>query len=105
SQTLTNHSSSAALSPELVQELRTSLRGTVITANDPGYDEARTIWNAMIDRHPALIVKCISASDVVKALAFARTNKLVVAVRGGGHNIAGSALADGALVIDLSDLR
>lgn len=95
----------ATIPVERVNALRTALRGTVITPEDADYDEARTIWNAMIDKSPAFIVRCTGSTDVVLALAFARTHALPLAVRGGGHNIAGSGLADGGLVIDLSQLR
>jgi FAD/FMN-containing dehydrogenase len=72
---------------------------------DPGYDDARAIWNAMIDRRPAMIVRCASTSDVVRAVNFARDYHMLVSVRGGGHNVAGSALNDGGMVIDLSGMK
>ncbi|MGO9170881.1 MAG: FAD-binding oxidoreductase [Rhodomicrobium sp.] len=81
------------------------LRGTLLNERDPSYDEARKIWNAMIDRRPCLIVRCAGAADVAAAIRFARENELAVAVRGGGHNIAGSAVCDGGLVIDLSQMK
>ncbi len=79
--------------------------GTLLTPDSPGYDEARTIWNAMIDRRPGLIVQCADAKDVARAVRFARAHDLLVAVRGGGHNIAGNAVCDGGLMIDLSPMR
>src|SRR5579884_516663 len=82
-----------------------TLRGEVLTASSPQYDDARSVWNAMIDRHPAVIVRCRSAADVVRAVRFARRNNILVTVRGGGHNIGGLALADGAMVIDLSPMK
>ncbi|HEX6615273.1 MAG TPA: FAD-binding oxidoreductase [Gemmatimonadales bacterium] len=82
-----------------------ALTGTLLTPDSPGYDEARTIWNAMIDRRPGLIVRCDTAADVAAAVRFARAHDLLVAVRGGGHNIAGNAVCDGGLVIDLSPMR
>lgn len=85
--------------------LRASLRGTLLQATDAGYDDARALWNGMIDRRPALIARCAGAADVRAALAYARDNGLNLAVRGGGHNIAGSALCDDGLVIDLSGMR
>ena len=88
-----------------VDSLRKELRGQLLLAGDHGYDEARTIWNAMIDKRPALIARCRGASDVMRAVAFARDRNLLLAVRGGGHNIAGSALCDGGMVIDLSLMR
>ncbi|MET0532430.1 MAG: FAD-binding oxidoreductase [Microvirga sp.] len=90
---------------EAIQALAGQLTGRVLDADDPSYDEARTIWNAMIDRRPALIVQCREARDVVHAVRFARDNKLLVAVRGGGHNIAGNAVCDGGLMIDLSPMK
>ena len=89
----------------VLEAFAASLRGDVLNAGDPGYDEARTVWNAMIDRRPGLIVRCAGAADVVAAVNFARDNQLLVAVRGGGHNIAGSAVCDGGLMIDLSQMK
>jgi FAD/FMN-containing dehydrogenase len=85
--------------------LRSRLRGSVLAPGDAAYDEARKIWNAMIDRKPAAIARCAGSADVVQAVQFAREQKLPLAIRGGGHNIAGNALCDGGLVIDLSALR
>jgi FAD/FMN-containing dehydrogenase len=90
---------------EVVEAFKATLRGPVLLPGDPGYDEARSIWNGMIDRRPALIVRCAGTADVVAAVGFARENGLPLAVRGGGHNIAGSALCDDGLVIDLSGMR
>ncbi|MBI4339761.1 MAG: FAD-binding oxidoreductase [Chloroflexi bacterium] len=88
-----------------VDQLRAKLRGSLLQPDDPGYDEARTIWNAMIDRRPAIIVRCVGVADVVQAVNFAREHDLLVAVRGGGHNIAGNAVCDGGLMIDLSAMK
>ena len=93
------------LGDDAVQQLSASVAGTVLTALSPGYAEARTVWNAMIDRRPALIVQCTSADDVEATVRFARQHNLVIAVRGGGHNIAGNALVDDGLVIDLSKMQ
>jgi FAD/FMN-containing dehydrogenase len=95
----------ASLSAESVEKLRQSIRGTVLTRESKQYDEARTIWNAMIDRKPALIVRCAGAADVVHAVRFAAEHSLLLAVRGGGHNIAGNAVCDGGIVIDLSPMK
>ncbi|RWK26469.1 FAD-binding oxidoreductase [Mesorhizobium sp.] len=88
-----------------LETLSAQIRGTVLREGDAAYDGVRGIWNAMIDRWPALIVCCVGASDVVTAVNFARENKLLVSVRGGGHNIAGSAVCDGGLMIDLSLMK
>src|SRR6201991_2263751 len=93
------------LSKDVVDGLRAATRGQVFVPEDAGYNEARTIWNAMIDRRPAVIVRCAGVSDVRGAVNFAREQHLPLAVRGGGHNIAGSALCDDGLVIDLSDMK
>ena len=79
--------------------LKGSLRGKLLDQDTAGYDEARTIWNATIDRRPDLIARCAGAADVVQAVRFARDNGLLLAVRGGGHNIAGNAVCDGGLMI------
>ena len=81
------------------------LAGQVIQPSDTGYDAARRIWNAAIERHPGLIVRCLGAADVIHAVKFARANDLLVSIRGGGHNVAGRALCDDGLVIDLSAMR
>ena len=96
--------SSAHLNPSL-QSFGTGLSGTVIRRGDSGYDQARRVWNGMIDRSPAAIFRCSSTADVVAAVNFAREEGLALAVRGGGHNAAGLALVDDGLVIDLSGLR
>jgi FAD/FMN-containing dehydrogenase len=88
-----------------VDALRASMRGPVLTAADPGYDAARRIWNAMIDKRPALIARCAGAADVLEAVRFAATLEVLVSVRGGGHNVAGTAICDGGLMIDLSPMR
>jgi FAD/FMN-containing dehydrogenase len=82
-------------------DLRDGLRGSAIVSDDEGYDDARTVFNSMIDRRPAVIVQCAGVPDVVRALGLARERGLEVAVRGGGHSVAGMALTDGGVVIDL----
>jgi FAD/FMN-containing dehydrogenase len=94
-----------ALSDDILAPLHSELHGSLCLPGEAGYDEARTIWNAMIDRRPGAVVRCQVASDVISAVRFARDNGLVVAVRGGGHNIAGNAICDGGLLIDLSPMR
>ena len=88
-----------------VEELRRNISGQVVLPEDAAYDDARRIWNAMIDKRPALIVRCASTADVARAVNFARDSGLLLAVRGGGHNIAGNAVCDGGIVIDLSQMR
>ncbi|GAB4363701.1 MAG: FAD-binding oxidoreductase [Deltaproteobacteria bacterium] len=88
-----------------VGELRRKVRGEVILPGDPGYEGARRIWNGMFDRRPAVIVQCVGTSDVVHAVHFARDNRLLTSVKGGGHNSAGNAVCDGGIVIDLSRMR
>jgi FAD/FMN-containing dehydrogenase len=90
---------------EAIEQLRSAIGGRLLRPADPGYDEARTIWNAMIDRRPQLIIQCTAAEDVVRAVEFARANEVLLAVRGGGHNIAGHAMCDGGVVIDLSPMK
>lgn len=82
-----------------------NFRGQVLARGDDGYDAARSIWNMMIDRRPGLILRCAGTADVISAVRFAAEHDLLVSVRGGGHNIAGSALCDGGVVIDLSPMR
>jgi FAD/FMN-containing dehydrogenase len=88
-----------------VEELRESLRGDLLLADDKGYDDARSIWNAMIDRKPALIIQCRGVADVCTAVKFASKHTLLTSIHGGGHNIAGNAVCDGGLMIDLSEMR
>src|SRR5438046_4175135 len=90
---------------EALQAFAMQMRGPVLTPEDPGYEEARAIWNGLIDRRPALIAECSGAADVVDAVNFAREHDLLVSVRGGGHNVAGNAVNEGGLVIDLSLMR
>jgi len=93
------------LSSEIIDGLRAQLAGDLLQTNDTGYDESRKIWNAMIDRRPALIVKCLGTADVVSCVKFAREHNLLTSVRGGGHNIAGMSLANDAMLIDLSLMK
>lgn len=88
-----------------LEALSTQLRGTLLRKEDAAYDEARSIWNAMIDRKPGLIARCSGASDVISAVQFAHDNHLLVSVRGGGHNIAGTAVCEGGMMIDLSPMK
>jgi FAD/FMN-containing dehydrogenase len=99
------HAGTKAVDAATIGELEGTLRGKILDQSSPTYDEARAIWNAMIDRKPGLIVRCLGAADVIRTVRFARDNELLVAVRGGGHNIAGSAICDGGVVIDLSQMK
>jgi len=89
----------------MVAALGAQMRGSLLDRSHPAYDDSRAIWNAMIDRKPGLIARCAGAADVVSAVRFARDHGLLVAVRGGGHNIAGNAVCDGGVMIDLSAMK
>src|SRR5207237_9747409 len=88
-----------------LDDLRGQMRGEVISGGDPGYTEACRIWNGMIERKPELVVRCSGAADVIAAVTFAREAGLPVSVRSGGHNVAGTALCDGGVVVDLTQMR
>jgi len=90
---------------KLAQQLKSKLNGRVSFSGDPRYETARTIWNAMIDRHPAAVVHCAGVDDVARAIEAAREHKLDTSIRGAGHNIAGTAVCDGGLMIDLSGMK
>ena len=92
------------LPADRIESLRRDFKGEILLPGDAPYEGARKIWNAMIDKRPALIVRCTSTQDVVTAVNFARDNRLLLAVRGGGHNIAGLALCDDGIVLDLSGM-
>ena len=87
-----------------VEKLKTALRGEIIQPGGEGYDEARKVYNAMIDKRPSLIARCVDVADVVSAVNFARENDILLAVRGGGHNGGGLGTCDDGLVIDLSQM-
>jgi FAD/FMN-containing dehydrogenase len=94
-----------SLDPAAMQDFGAALRGALLRQGEDGYDAAREVWNGMIDRKPALIARCAGVADVIQAIAFARTHNLLVSVRGGGHGIAGHAVCDGGLMIDLSSMK
>lgn len=100
----TQTGTSVQFDQDRLDTLQQTLRGQLGLPGDPGYEEARTLWNAMIDRRPGLVVRCSGAADVIAAVNFARDHELLLAVRGGGHNIAGKACCDGGLMIDLSPM-
>ena len=101
----TNGGAAVALGDSVVEAFGARLRGELIRSGEAGYEEARRVWNGMIDRHPALIVRAASVADVINAVDFARENDLLLAVRGGGHNVAGTGTVDGGLLIDLSPMK
>ena len=88
-----------------IAALAARLQGPLLRPGAPGYDAARAVWNAMIDRRPALVVRCLGAADVVACVEFARASGLALSVKGGGHNIAGLAVCDGGLLLDMSLMR
>ena len=102
---ITTAGTHSVLDDSTIEAFKLSLRGELLKPGDADYEEARRIWNGMIDKRPALIARCKSVADVIASVNFARENKLLIAVRGGGHNVAGIAVADGGLVIDLSPMK
>jgi FAD/FMN-containing dehydrogenase len=102
---VTTEGADAILEEAAVHDFAANLRGPLLRPGDGGYDEARKVWNGMIDRHPALIARCAGVADVIAAVRFARTHELLVSVRGGGHNITGNAVCEGGLMIDLSPMK
>ncbi|EPC03296.1 FAD-linked oxidase [Litchfieldella anticariensis FP35 = DSM 16096] len=90
---------------DVLNRLKMQLQGPLYTPGDAGYEESRRLWNAMIDRKPAIIVRCLGTADVMAGVRFAREHNLLLCIKGGGHNIAGLAVADGALMLDLSLMR
>ena len=101
----TTRGTDMVLDETTVEGFKTSLRGPLLRPDDAGYDEARKVWNANIDKRPALIAGCAGVSDVINAVNFARANHLLVSVRGGGHNIPGNCVCNGGLVIDLTGMK
>lgn len=102
---LTNDGATVAIGSEQIEALAITLQGDLLLADHPDYDRARRVWNGMINKFPALIVRCRTTADVVAAVHFAREHQLLLAVRGGGHNAAGNATCDSGMVIDLSQMR
>lgn len=93
------------LQPDVVSNWKSRLRGPVLLPGEAGYDDSRTVWNGMIDRKPALVARCLGNADVIECVRFAREHDLLLCIKGGGHNIAGLAVADGALMLDMSLMR
>ena len=100
-----SNGSSATLPLASIEEFRSGLRGSLVTPDSTDYNSARTLWNAMVDKKPAMIVRCAGTADVIHAVKFAKQHQLLVAVKGAGHNIAGNAMCDGGLVVDLSSMK
>ncbi|MEJ7740299.1 MAG: FAD-binding oxidoreductase [Chitinophagaceae bacterium] len=93
------------LDQSIIEDFRNQLPGKILLEEDDKYDEARAVWNGMIDKHPALIVRCTVVDDIVKAINFARSHHLLLSIRGAGHNVAGNAVCEGGLMIDLSLMK
>ena len=102
---ITRDGGDTILEEATVNDFAADLRGPLLRPGDDGYDEARKVWNGMIDRRPALIARCAGVADVMAAVRFARTHGLLVSVKGGGHNITGNAVCEGGLMIDLSPMK
>ena len=96
---------SVQVDEDAVSRLDVGLRGPLLLPGSAGYDEARAVWNGMIDRHPAVIARCAGAADVIAAVRWARDLDVLVSIRGGGHNVAGNAVCDGGLMLDLASMR
>jgi FAD/FMN-containing dehydrogenase len=93
------------LTQDKLNALKMRLRGPVLAAGDAGYEDSRTLWNGMIDRKPSLVARCLGVADVIACVQFAREHNLLLCIKGGGHNIAGLAAADGGLMLDMSLMR
>ena len=93
------------LTEETTASLRSNLRGELIEPKDARYNEARKVYNGMIDRRPRIIARCVDVADVIAAVNFGREHKLLIAIRGGGHNAGGSGVCDDGLVVDLSHIN
>ena len=93
------------ISKAQIDSFRSNFKGTIIIQGDENYDTTRMVWNKMIDKRPAIIARCAGVADVIAAVYFAKENNLMVSIRGGGHNVAGNAVGDNALMIDLSNMK
>src|SRR5919206_2761536 len=94
-----------AVDSSLVDHLRGSVPGGLLVPGQNGYDEARAVWNAMIDRRPAIIARCLGSADVLTCVNFAREHGLRLSIKGGGHNISGLAVCNDGLMLDMSLMR
>jgi len=101
----TTREASGTPTKSAMEQFGRDLRGQLLRPGETGYDTARTIWNAMVDKRPAMIARCAGVADVIRSVNFARNHGLLLSVRGGGHNVAGNAVCDGGLMIDLSLMR
>jgi FAD/FMN-containing dehydrogenase len=90
---------------EMLDNLKMRLRGQVIVEGGTGYDECRTVWNALIDKKPSIVVRCLGSADVIECVRFAKEHGLLLSIKGGGHNIAGLATTDGGMMLDMSLMR
>lgn len=97
--------SAVSLDAEVIDGLRSSLRGTLLLPGEEGYDASLAIWNGMIDKRPALTIRPAGVADVIRAVNFAREHELLLAIKSGGHNVAGNALCDDGLLLDMSSMR
>src|SRR4051812_34866365 len=95
----------AVVTDAVIKDLKGRIRGPLLHPGDPGFDDARSVWNAMIDRRPALILRCLGTADVIAGVNAAREYGLPLSIKGGGHNIAGLAVCDGGLLLDMSLMR
>lgn len=93
------------LPQNVINGWKVRLRGPVLAPGDVGYDDSRAVWNSMIDRRPAIVARCLGIADVIECVRFAREHDLLLCIKGGGHNIAGLAVADGALMLDMALMR
>ena len=96
---------SASLESEIIENLKSGIKGHIILPGDPSFEESRKVYNGMIDKRPGMIAKCVDVADVIAAIHFGRENNLLVSVRGGGHNAGGLGICDDGLVIDLSGIK
>ena len=102
---MTQKSSVLTVTSASADGLRRQMQGSVLLPGDPGYDEARRLWNGMIDRQPAVIARCESTTDVIAAVVYTREQNLLVSVRGGGHSLPGHSVNNDGIMIDLSPMK
>jgi FAD/FMN-containing dehydrogenase len=93
------------LKQDIVDNLKLRLKGQVLISGDVGFEESRTVWNGMIDKKPAIVVRCLGTADIIACVQFVREHNLLLCIKGGGHNIAGFATAEGAVMLDMFLMR